>query len=487
MPAEEILKKLQEIQEIHFVGRRLSDKTIILILLKKLPLFTNFLHSIDNTGNTLSKLAVIQGQAVQSALAASQGFQWANLGLALVDFFRIPLIYLAAILIGQKPPITLNKNARWLYSAVLLAFTITALAVPVAAPPIAMVTAIIGLGVSIFLLAKHLRNYQRIKAALQAINTKIADKEDELQELQTLAKNLQQTIKGNPEKLEELRAEFVRLEKIFQALAQEMQPLYDEQTHLSQKLAKMNVVSLIDKTMAIALSSLVIIGLAISLAFPVIGLGIVAATAALGGAYILARILTPLFIDLGKKLMNKLFKKDDAFSTESTKGLSPKMQLESTGVAMVKLHSEQGAMHALEEQVSLLQQLEYLENKLHAAAQHEGSAEFLQVMKEIARFAQEHPLNLEEWRELLSREAIQPYIHPLQQAIMKMEMIAKEKEQLISHEPLVTALQEKGIDLAQIKVKNLTPAKHVPGLFHEEHDTAPPSTLQKTKDFSSSH
>lgn len=96
-------------------------------------------------------MVAIKGQAAATAAqAAGNGFQWAGLGLALIDFFRIPLIYLAALLIGQKPPITLNKNARWLYSTVLLVLTIISLTVPAAAPPIALVTAILGFGCSVF-------------------------------------------------------------------------------------------------------------------------------------------------------------------------------------------------------------------------------------------------------------------------------------------------------------------------------------------------
>ncbi|MGL5742596.1 MAG: hypothetical protein ACRCXC_08630 [Legionella sp.] len=39
---------------------------------------------------------------------------------AIIEFFRIPLIYLTAYLLNEKVPINVNNNSRWLYSTFLV-------------------------------------------------------------------------------------------------------------------------------------------------------------------------------------------------------------------------------------------------------------------------------------------------------------------------------------------------------------------------------
>ncbi|ASQ44835.1 AAA family ATPase [Legionella clemsonensis] len=482
----EILKRLQEMHDTRLRGRPLPDKVIILLLLKKLPILSNFFHGVNGTGTSISKLVVVQGHAVSVAETAGKGFQWAGLGLALIDFFRIPLIYLAALLIGQEPPVTLNKNARWLYSTVLLTLTIIALAIPAAAPPIALVTAILGLGCSVFLLVKHVREYLQIQKTLREVDDEIKPQEERFKHLQTLAKALQAKIEKEPENFKQFIEEFAELEISYNRLKHELQLLYDKQLQFSQKSARMNIASVIDKTLAIGVSAFAVIGLAVSLAFPVIGLGIVAASAALVSAYILARILTPPAINLVKWLINKLTsKKETTITIEQQTRPSPINNLESTGLTMVKLYGAE-ATHVLEEQVEVLQQREQLEHKLlQPAKYHQNPEAFLQTIKEVALSA-EPPFNLEEWREFLGREMIQPDLQLLQVSIGQIEMKVEEREQLLSDKSLLMALQEKGVDLHQITIKKILASKHSPALFQEGNDTV--AGLQNKKgDFVINH
>ncbi|KTD07502.1 hypothetical protein [Legionella jamestowniensis] len=485
MPME-ILKKLQEMHEMHLKGRPLPDKTIILLLLKKLPLFSNFFHGLDGTGASISKLVAIKGQAAATAAqAAGNGFQWAGLGLALIDFFRIPLIYLAALLIGQKPPITLNKNARWLYSTVLLVLTIISLTVPAAAPPIALVTAILGFGCSVFLLIKHVREYLQTQKTLREVEEAIQPKAKMFKQLQDRAKSLQEKIEREPENFEACAAEFVELEKAYNTLKEELQILYDKQVRFSQKLAKMNMMSLTDKTVAIGLSAMAVIGLAVTLTFPVVGLAVVAAAAALGSVYILARILVSPVIQWIKWISNKLNGKSGTPVTNDQKDIvSPSINLESTGLTMVKLHGQE-AIHALEEQVALLQQQEQVEHKLQVASNSQNPKLLLRTIKEII-CSSGLPLTLEELRGFLGRAPIQPTLQMLQSSISQIEMSAQEREQFLSHESLVTAFKETGIDLNQIIIKKTSESKHSPSLFQEENKSKP-NLPQKMDELPSGH
>ncbi|WED43126.1 hypothetical protein [Legionella cardiaca] len=463
-PEERLLIRLNELQKkVHFKGHHLSEKVLIFLLLKKFPIFSNFLHSVDGAGNALSKLAIVRNVG-QNAQAISRGFQWANFGLALVDFFRIPFIYLAALFIGQKPPITLSKNARWLYSTVLLILTAVAIFVPVAAPAIAFVTAVLSFAVSVFLLTKHLWERHRLKETLKKCAGEIIIAEEKLNKIQDLAQALQEKIELNKDKmpLEVIEQEVKQLEDLFSDQKEIVQKLYNKQTHLEQKLAKMNFASILDRGLAIGLSAMAIFGLALSLTFPVLGLGIVAASAALGGIYIVGRLAAPLVNRLIDWIAVKSAKNSITQSPERN-GHSHTLELQSTGMAMLKMHHE-SVVGPSEQSLSSLEQ------KFQFLLQHNNLKEAMRLLKEFALYARQNQWSVEEVRNFLEQENISPSLKILDQAVAQVPMSGRAREELLDYAPLVMAFQEQGINLTIIAIKPATTVSshHSPALFHEE-------------------
>lgn len=323
--AIEIQARLKRIkQPVTFKGKPLPEKAIILFLLKKLPLLSGFLQSIDRTGNALSKLATIKGHVNSTFETIRANFQWVNLGLSFLDFFRIPLIYLAAVLIGQKPPISLSKNARWVYSAVLLSLTLISIFVPATAAPIAFIGAALGLLGSIFLLTRHAMQRHHLKIALKDVNKNIASEKEKLQQIQQRA-----TVGVITQQELEL------MEKEFEEQKEKLQQLHDQQIRFQQKLEKMNIAGTFDKSTAMGLSTAGMIGLTLALFFPIIGLKILAITAVIGSIYILTRLVYTIATALlGCCLAKASNKEEDDVSND----LSPK-NLQSMGVAMSKLQT----------------------------------------------------------------------------------------------------------------------------------------------------
>ena len=94
----------------------LRKKPTLAVLAQKIPLLTGFLRAIDQGGNALSGLAQLDVDIIGPMKAAAGGFQAAGLALHVIDFFRIPAIYLAFFIAGEKPPISLSKNLSQLTS-----------------------------------------------------------------------------------------------------------------------------------------------------------------------------------------------------------------------------------------------------------------------------------------------------------------------------------------------------------------------------------
>ncbi|KTC76891.1 hypothetical protein [Legionella brunensis] len=472
---EKFLIRVRGLQrKVKFTGRPLPEKALVLLLLKKLPLLSNFLHSVDGAGNALSKLAMIRGYAGHTVETASKGFQWANLGLALIDFFRIPLIYLAAAMIGEKPPITLSKNARWLYSTVLLVLTIVSLAVPAAAPAIALATAVLGLAVSTFLLAKHLIERHRIKVELENLKTDIKTQEEELQAIQEQAKMLQEIIEKNQGEftLQELGEKLRNLESSFDIKKEEIQKLYDRQTHLNQKLAKMDLGSIVDKTAAIAISAVVLIGFAVALAFPFVGLGILAAGAALGGAYILARLSYPYIKSFAEWATKKIKKEESPVEIEMDEKLNSehaKTELQSTALTLLKLQPEDEVISTIirhHESPSLCDHYEQIDIKVHELVQKKDLQGMLDLFRELASYAKKHGTSLEELQSFLAREEMKSCLSLLPQAVKQISILDQDREQLLCYPPLIATLQDKSVDLTQVAAKKINIPK--PSLQKDE-------------------
>lgn len=484
---EKLMLRIRSLQDkIIFTPHPLPEKALIFLILKRMPMFTSLLNTINGTGNTLTKLAIVKGHSVG---VAGIGFQWSTVVLALIDFFRIPLIYLAAALLGQRLPISLSKNARWLYSTLLLALAIVPLVSPAITPVVTVFTAFLALSVSIFLFIRHLQRYQQIKKELGDVTLEISTQDSNLQTIQNLAADLGKRLESQwgQEDLLEVVNKLESLESSYHSKKQEIQTLYNRHFHLRQKLNKMDILSILDKTVTIALSALACIGLVIALFLPVLGLSVVACTAAAAGFYIIGRITLPLFqagIDwLRKRWLPDNNEVSSLASTSDNLSLSNRTVLEkldhevamstlveSTSITMLKLYGEDGAraINALTEQSSQNQMCENLDSQLDMILQQHDLKGIVSFFKYMAFYAQQNHSDSNELTNIFQNERVKQGVNLLQEVIKRNFVSEKDKKYLLSYSPLVKALQELHVDLTQIRTQIYEPHTHLSSLFQEE-------------------
>ncbi|NSL18068.1 hypothetical protein HRQ65_06695 [Tatlockia micdadei] len=286
-------KQVLEMQEpVSFTPRPMPPDALTIALIKKIPFLANFLRSVDATGVAVSKLAYIQGNELAGTVNSS--FRIAGAVIAFIDFVRIPAMYFAAWLLGQPLPITLSQNAKWLYSAVVLALSFAGLLAPTAvAPFIALAAASLACFVSIFTLGKHFYDRYQTKELLRQTKQKADWAEVELQQMMRAAKKLG-TLLNDPEKKQNYPAYIEHVETLQEDIdekKEELQELYDKQLETLQILEELGWAGVLHKTVGISFAAAALVGLALSLTFPLVGLAIFGASAAGGSLYILGRLI----------------------------------------------------------------------------------------------------------------------------------------------------------------------------------------------------
>ncbi|MCE0722175.1 MULTISPECIES: hypothetical protein [Legionella] len=301
-------------------GIKTSPKSIASSILRMLPFFNKFMDSVDGSGSAITHMVQVAGHVSDSTASASTGFHVIKLVTSILDFIYIPCIYLGAYITKQESPITLSRNARFLYSAVILGLTITAIAYPPAAPIIALVTSIAALALSVITLAKLYYKRYELKDQLAEIEKKIESKKnvinyliDDLENLETKAKKAKK--EGKVEEYTSLEEDIRNARKEIKADLNTLQKLYNEQEECKQKIEKLGTMAVVDRAVGITFASIAFIGAAFCLFLPPVGFGILAATASLALAYVIGRVTYPLLKSLGKKIINAVTKK-----TESDEG-----------------------------------------------------------------------------------------------------------------------------------------------------------------------
>lgn len=304
---EALIQMMQE--EVIIKGNPPKDKAFILDLLtSKIPLLAGFLDGGGKIADLSTRIAQLHHSS-QALQGASTGLDFVGLGFSIINFFRFPAIYLAAYIVGEKPPVTLSNNARWLYSTVILGLSVTAMFVPAAAPPITLILASLGLAVSLGTMVNLIYQRRKVRKGLKETNSDIEVTINELAALQEQAKQLGSkfgSLNKNDEHYQQnatkLCKEIDELNGHYLKTRGKLQTLYDQKLAQETKLGMMGGMAFMDKGVSIAISSLAIIGIVLTLFFPQVGLAILAATATLAVTYMVARIAGPYIIS-GLKTM----------------------------------------------------------------------------------------------------------------------------------------------------------------------------------------
>ncbi|KTD42696.1 hypothetical protein [Legionella parisiensis] len=306
-------------------GTKASQKSVASSILRMLPFFNKFMDSVDGSGSAITHLVQVAGHVSNSTESASTGFHVIKLVTSILDFIYIPCIYLGAYITKQESPITLSRNARFLYSAVILGLTITAIVFPPSAPIIALVTSITALGLSVITLAKlHYKRYE-LKDQLAQIEKKIDSKKNLINYLLDDLENLEQRAKKA--KKEGRSAEYASLEEEIRNARKDikvdlnvLKKLYDDQEQCKQKIEKLGAMAVVDRTVGIAFAALAFIGAVVCIFLPPVGFGILAATASLALAYVVGRVTYPLLKSLGKKVMHAFTRKPESDGDSESEG-----------------------------------------------------------------------------------------------------------------------------------------------------------------------
>ncbi|EHL29324.1 hypothetical protein [Legionella drancourtii] len=298
--AEGILQGIQ--QPVAYIPKK---KKVPLSLLMRIPFLSRFVKGVSSEAMQLgSSISALHGTP---PTALTSGFQFGGISLAALDFLMVPGIYLAAFVLKRPVPITLNNNARWLYSAVLLALAITALTVPGAAPVIGLVSAGLALGLSTFLLAKALRERYVLGKERKALRRELVGAEEEMQQIQCEAEKLhtllQQTT--DQEHLTEIYQHIASLQQRHQTQKERIEALKEKEEVIEEKIKELGIVHIVDKGLGVSLASLAVVGLVTSLFFPHVGLAILIGVSAVSLAYLAVRITVPIVRALGNWLINK--------------------------------------------------------------------------------------------------------------------------------------------------------------------------------------
>ncbi|AMP90744.1 hypothetical protein [Legionella pneumophila] len=308
---EKTLQLLQSMQlPIEYPLTPLDKTSLLKKATKRIPLLSKFLKTVDDTGDVVVKIGdrMTSLSHTPGKESLAHGFAFGGVAMAGFDFLRIPIIYLSAYLLGEEVPVNLSNNAKWFYSAILLGLTITALAVPVTAPYIAFVTAGLSLGVGTFLLGKTLYERYQLGREKRKLKAEIIREEDEMLKIQDKAKHLESLLQNadNEEQIAAILSEISVVQEDYNRQKKQIQDLKNDELQLEQQIKNLDTMKVVDRTVAVALSALTIVALAVTLFFPPVGGGMLAGIAIAGGAYFVARVSAPLIKATAVWLYNKL-------------------------------------------------------------------------------------------------------------------------------------------------------------------------------------
>ncbi|MFC3909727.1 hypothetical protein ACFORL_11665 [Legionella dresdenensis] len=297
---QSLLQMLKDIQRpVTFKPNKKTKDTAILSALKQIPFVSSLLHGMDGTGTAIGKLYELQGVPTAPMKEAVRGFQFGSIALAALDFLRIPAIYIASFVLGKKSPVSLSKNAQWLYAGVLLALGAVSIAVPAVSLPLAVTGAALALAVNLYTLGRFFYLRRQNRHGLKKVEQQLQEEEARLDELRQKALDLENEFATtkDPALIEKIE----QLHKNYQQQLATLQTLHDQKYIYEQKIDKRGLGQLINRSAGILLSTLALTSLVLIFFMPPVGLGMLAGSAAAGIIYGVLAFSVPYFIEKFKR------------------------------------------------------------------------------------------------------------------------------------------------------------------------------------------
>ncbi|MGC1182238.1 hypothetical protein [Legionella sp.] len=338
---------LRQIQEP--VTYTLKKKSIRVHFLKRLPFVSRLIRDMSQVGigplKIHSLIRFLNNNTPTSNVSTSQ--QFISLYLRVLDFLIIPITYFSAFILNESVPFTLNNNARWLYSAVLLGLTLTAIIVPVTAPIIGLVTAGFSLSISVFLLGKALQTRFQLGREQKSLRREIIRAEDEMDSIQDEAKQLQSYLEQatDPDILKELYQQIVLIKERHKMQEGTISTLKEKEYDCNEKIKKLGLLHIVDKGIGLSFASLAVVALVTTLFLPYLGMILLTGVSITSFIYLTARLTVPIFHAVGSWIINKfnkISKANDEADDTSASQLTHDLDLElddSTSVIFEKLNT----------------------------------------------------------------------------------------------------------------------------------------------------
>lgn len=301
-----MLKKLQEPVAFELAAR---EPGLFNAALQRIPWLSRVLQDVEATGGAIIKIGqrTIKLPNTASNNALGHVFHFGSLGLAVLDFARIPIVYLAAFILGQKIPFNLDNNARWLYSTLLFALIILSLVLPTTAPIISFIVAGLGIAVSTFLLTRTLIDRYQLSQNKKNSDEAIAKELTIMATLQQQAKSFEsRVLEASEGELILIGAELEILNKEYLVQKARLENLMAQARDIEQKIKEVGLLRVVDKSVAIILGAITVIGLILAIYLPPVGLTVLSASTMVGSGYVLARVALPVIKALGNWLLDKL-------------------------------------------------------------------------------------------------------------------------------------------------------------------------------------
>lgn len=274
-------EKLAIMKEKQEFTPKIPKEHFVLALLNQIPFVAKLFDNLTESGKSLTSLRASAGHL--KAQHWGPALQIVSTALTLVDFIRIPLIFIAATILGKKPPLTLSKGLEWMYAGTILGLSLTALLFPPSAVPIALTLGSMILATSIYTLGKHAWDWYKTKKDLNKIALDIKEETATLNDLQTKAETFASDTEALPDiDIEELFTSFL-------STKEKLQELHNTKAERERVNASISWGTTLDKGLGLVFATAGLIGIALSIAFPPVGLIILGVTAATGLTYGLAR------------------------------------------------------------------------------------------------------------------------------------------------------------------------------------------------------
>lgn len=320
------------------------------------------------------------------------------------DFLLTPAMYAACYFEGKKVPATAHNNFRWGLSAIGLGLGITALVFPPAAGIVVVGLAALGLFTSGYTLIRHSIKRRHLRKEIKSLrkqqhqlHAEITHCKDELaiQEeiLHELSAKVCETDKQAYETEQRITSIGFRIEQIkahqaksIAKLGHKRQALQHAVTEFRSSEASSSALKL--RALSVGIGCIMLAGAVVALAFPPVGLAILAGAAIVGGVIAAAKPIKSFFKSVGGWIKRKLKPKpapevtDEAREEEPEPGLvdelSDTVHLDSTASLMRGLYGNRG-LDELRELTCDVQHLVRVDQHLHqliAADNRYGIAKF---------------------------------------------------------------------------------------------------------------